>query len=116
MSPIIVRLRECGLTSPRNRFRALLNLRSVLLKREIDDRNLKHDERIAPRNEAYECWFAADRAYHTPTTPRETRDRCDALYFDALMRLREAKERRERRIERLTAMRSAVKAALRRGV
>ena len=115
MSPIIARLRECGMTSARNRFRALLNLRSILLKREIDDRRPERypDERVAPRNEAYRRWFAADRAYHTAHMSREARDRCDALYFEALMRQREAENRWARRIARLVAMRAAVKAALR---
>ena len=113
MSPIIIRLRECGLTNPRNRFRALLNLRSILLKREIDDRDLKQDERIAPRDEVYKRWFAADRAYHTAGMSKETLDRCDALYFSALVHQREIKERRRKRLARLVAMRAAVKAALR---
>ena len=108
MSPITLRLRECGLTSPRNRFTALLNLRCVAFRRELKDKHLKYDEMIAPRNDAFECWWDTKCRHHTA----RSRIEAHARYHAAAARVQAASRRKAKRIHNLKAMLALVKTTL----
>ena len=108
----VIRLRECGLTSPRNRFRSVLNVRAIAMKRELRDKDLKFDERVAARLDVHKAWLEADTAYHTRVS-KEFRNLKDDAYFNALHKLNAATERRIKRIAMLQSDLALVKAALR---
>jgi hypothetical protein len=107
----MIRLHECGLTSPKDRLRSILNVRAIAMKRELRDRDLKFDERIAARNEADLAWIAADRAYHSKQS-QDTISRKDEAYFTAVLRVEAAKQRRIKRITMLQRDLALVKATL----
>jgi len=107
----MIRLRECGLTSPKNRFRAVLNVRAIAMRRELKDKHLKFDERVAPRKEMYKKWMEADRAYHE-RKPQHIIRLKDQAYFIAVLNLSRATYRKAKRIATLKSMLELVKAAL----
>jgi hypothetical protein len=109
--PQTLRLRECGLASPRIRFRAVLNVRCIVYNRELKDKTLKFDERIAPRKTAYEAWIKADRAY-CARAPEHIVAALDDTYFDALQTLNLVSDRREKRIKTLKTNIALMRAAL----
>jgi hypothetical protein len=108
MSPITLRLRECGLTSPRNRFAALLNLRCIAFRRELKDRHLKYDEMIAPRKEAFQRWWDTQFPQHSELSMHEIYELYDAAYA----KVRAATLRKKARIHKLATMLALVKDAL----
>ena len=108
MSPITLRLRECGLTSPRDRFAALLNLRCIACRRELKDRHLKYDETIGPRNDAFESWWDTKCRHRTARSRLEVYER----YRAAVAWVHAASRRKAERIHNLRATLALVKAAL----
>ena len=106
--PSILRLRECGLISPRNKFRTVLNVRGVAIRRELNDRDLKFDERVKARQEAYELLNWTEEAYQDGH-PRSVIKQFEQEYENALDRVEEAHRRRQKRIEWLKSTRALIK-------
>ncbi len=107
----ILRMRECGRVSPKNRFRSVLNVRCIILKKELKDTTLNFDERIDARKAVNMARDAADRAFYT-RAPREIIYQLDDTLLDALEKLTAATKKREKRITRLKADLALIQTAL----
>jgi hypothetical protein len=96
-----------------NRFRSVLNVRAIAMRRELKDRDLKFHECVATRHEVHNAWFEVDRAYCLKES-RETIRLKDEVYFTALQKLTIATKRRIKQISMLQSNLTLVKAALKR--
>jgi hypothetical protein len=110
--PRLLRLRESGLIPAGNKFRTVLNVRSVAIQRELSDRDKLFDERSKPRKEAYEFLLETEEAYQNGH-PSESIKRLEALYDDAVDRVCEAHKHRIVRVERLKTSLALIKKAIR---